>query len=275
MKEHKSLTGTARYASLNAHLGFEQSRRDDIEGLGMVFVYLLKGLLPWQGLNGDTKEERFQRIIDKKKQITPNQLCAGLPSAFLEYFTYTRKLGFEEKPDYFYLRKLFQNVFNESGYLATEGIDWKSSNEVFFDSIPMITVNGVSDVFVTEVKKVEAQKEETSKCPHINSKSRNDISANEDNTECTQKFSKIVERARNLIHVPYTEEIFKCKAVLDKKKFVSSGLLLNYRQDDIPEEKDDLVITHFPSVSDYVKHKPVGCQTLIEGIKSLMKGSQP
>jgi serine/threonine protein kinase len=81
--ENKSLTGTARYASVNTHLGIEQARRDDLEALGYVFVYFLRGTLPWQGIRGATKKQKYEKIAQKKISTPPEVLCKGLPSASL------------------------------------------------------------------------------------------------------------------------------------------------------------------------------------------------
>ena len=103
-REGRSLTGTARYVSINTHLGIEQSRRDDLESIGYVLVYFLKGVLPWQGLkNGN----RYTRIMEKKLQIPTEILCYGLPEEIIFYLNYCKSLRYEDRPDYDYLRGLF------------------------------------------------------------------------------------------------------------------------------------------------------------------------
>ena len=83
-KNGKSLTGTARYASLNTHLGVEQSRRDDIEGIIYVLLYLIKGSLPWQGLTAQNRSEKYRKIMELK-MITPSEtLCNGCPGKSLK-----------------------------------------------------------------------------------------------------------------------------------------------------------------------------------------------
>ena len=112
-RENKNLTGTARYASVNTHLGIEQSRRDDLESLGYVLIYFCRGSLPWQGLKAATKRQKYDRIMEKKMTTPNNILCKGLPSEFLEYMNYVKTLRFDDKPDYPYLRKLFRDLFKK------------------------------------------------------------------------------------------------------------------------------------------------------------------
>merc|ERR1712086_1202996 len=81
-REGKNLTGTARYASLNTHLGYEQSRRDDLETIGHVLLYFLRGSLPWQGLPGRSKAEKYAAIKKKKKETTIEELCKDVPEEF-------------------------------------------------------------------------------------------------------------------------------------------------------------------------------------------------
>ena len=113
-KDGKSLTGTARYASINTHLGIEQSRRDDIEGIGYICVYFLKGILPWQGLKARTTKEKYEKIKEKKISTSLDNLCHGLPEEFKTFIQYARELKFEDRPDYGYLKGLLRKIADKN-----------------------------------------------------------------------------------------------------------------------------------------------------------------
>ncbi|KAF5389896.1 hypothetical protein D9757_003713 [Collybiopsis confluens] len=114
----------------------KQSRRDDLEALGHVFMYFLRGSLPWQGLKAATNKQKYEKIGEKKQTTSIKELCEGFPgklklSSFKEfgiYLNYVRKLGFEETPDYDFLRELFSKVIKSNGDLDDGVFDWNLLN---------------------------------------------------------------------------------------------------------------------------------------------------
>ncbi|CCD25483.1 serine/threonine protein kinase HRR25 NDAI_0F01640 [Naumovozyma dairenensis CBS 421] len=123
-RENKSLTGTARYASISTHMGIEQSRRDDLESLGYILIYFAKGSLPWQGLRATTKKQKYHLILEKKLTTSIERLCSGLPVQFAQYIEYCRTLKFEQRPDYSYLSGLFKGLATSLDYHIDHLFDW-------------------------------------------------------------------------------------------------------------------------------------------------------
>lgn len=127
-RERKSLSGTARYMSINTHLGREQSRRDDLEALGHVFFYFLRGGLPWQGLKAATNKQKYEKIGEKKQSTPIAELGDGYPPEFAIYLSYVRKLTFDETPDYDFLRDLFATALQNAGEVDDQVYDWNLLN---------------------------------------------------------------------------------------------------------------------------------------------------
>ena len=130
MIKHSRLTGTARYASINALKGFEQSRRDDMESLGYVLVYLLKGILPWQGIAAKTKEEKYAKILNKKISVSTEKLLKNEPKELVDYIKHCKSLKYEQEPDYDYLSGLFSNILKNMGENIDYRFDWANSQDI-------------------------------------------------------------------------------------------------------------------------------------------------
>ncbi|KAK3348675.1 casein kinase I isoform delta [Lasiosphaeria hispida] len=122
--EGRPFGGTSRYASINNHNGREQSFRDDLESVGYMLCYFARGSLPWQGLKAPTYKERNEQIKEKKLSLSGKDLCGDLPGEFATYIDYTRSLGFDDRPDYSYLRKLFRHLFKSKGFKYDNVFDW-------------------------------------------------------------------------------------------------------------------------------------------------------
>jgi len=123
-RDGKSLTGTARYESINTHLGIEQSRREDLESIGYVIVYFLLGELPWQGMKAKTMKEKYERIMEKKISTPIEILCKGFPDEIQTFIHYTRDLRFDDRPDYGYLKRLLKNIAEKEKFEFDLVFDW-------------------------------------------------------------------------------------------------------------------------------------------------------
>ncbi|CDH57305.1 kinase-like protein [Lichtheimia corymbifera JMRC:FSU:9682] len=128
-RERGCISGTARYMSLNAHEGGEQSRRDDLESLGYVLLYLLRGSLPWQGVKEANQEAKYERIEELKRKTSIAQLCAGFTVEFSIYLHYVRKLKFDEDPDYAFCVSLFDKALKRLDAQDDEEYDWMLIND--------------------------------------------------------------------------------------------------------------------------------------------------
>eukprot|EP01017_Pseudomicrothorax_dubius_P050369 TRINITY_DN952_c0_g1_i2.p1 TRINITY_DN952_c0_g1~~TRINITY_DN952_c0_g1_i2.p1 ORF type:complete len:384 (-),score=91.81 TRINITY_DN952_c0_g1_i2:78-1229(-) len=178
-RENKNLTGTARYASINTHLGIEQGRRDDLESLGYVFMYFLRGSLPWQNLKANNKKDKYEKILEKKLSTPIETLCKGFPNEFVTYLTYCRNLRFEDKPDYTYLRNLLKDLFVRSGYEYDYVYDWSLINKEPTASIKRMEeekkVENPSDQIRSNIPTLNNQQSNTNQAEMVNESTGNRV----------------------------------------------------------------------------------------------------
>ncbi|CAD8137912.1 unnamed protein product [Paramecium pentaurelia] len=110
LRENKPFLGTSRYASMAAHRGQELSRKDDLESLGYMLIFLLKGSLPWQSISYKNEDEKVKMVGLMKMRITSQELCQDIPTEFMRFIDLVKKMSYREKPDYRYFQQLFRRV---------------------------------------------------------------------------------------------------------------------------------------------------------------------
>ena len=133
-----TINGSMRYMSINCNKGYEQSRRDDLESLGYMLIFLIKKNLPWMKIEKQNLEpkKKFLKICSIKSSIKPEELCSGLPKEFSQYIEYCQKLRFEQTPNYNYLRNLFIEViksnekFIDSRFINFIQFSWLNKNDI-------------------------------------------------------------------------------------------------------------------------------------------------
>ena len=180
LKENRNLTGTARYASCNAHNGLEQSRRDDMESIAYVILYFFRKKLPWQGLKCKDKNEKHAKIKEMKMSLTPEKLFEGLPKEFADYLTLVKKLGFEDEPNYKDYIKMFNKLFKEKGFDLDFRYDWVTVKD---------NTNVLKDASLIQSAEISQKKDEDKK---INSS----IEPNNDNDE-KEEPKNVINEIRN------------------------------------------------------------------------------
>ena len=160
----------------------EQSRRDDLESVGYVLMYFLRGNLPWQGLKIKSKEDRYKKILDKKKETTSEQLCKNFPDEFREYLEYSRNLEYTENPKYEkYRNKFYELVCNKMGESFDFVYDWTTESDI---KKRKSNANNGIELKTTTTKDVEI-------------KSKKKVKEDDKNAEVNNSFNNIKEASNN------------------------------------------------------------------------------
>ena len=126
--KNKKFIGTFEFCSINTMKGIELTRRDDLESIGYMLIFLITGTLPWFRIKGPYSE-RYEKIYKIKADISNEDLCKGLPIEICKYMKYVKSLKFDEDPDYDYLRRLFFAILLKMKVRFDLNFSWKQQIE--------------------------------------------------------------------------------------------------------------------------------------------------
>ncbi|KAG0695942.1 casein kinase I isoform delta [Suillus ampliporus] len=142
--QNQCLTGTPAFASINNHLGFDLGRRDDLESLTYMLIYLLRGSLPW--LSSDHEKLSSSYILERKVNTTIEVLCDGIPVEFASVLIYMCSLVFSEDPDYGHLRSLLHGLRATLSAPATCSLDFSQPDDHIIHPLPISNEHWMAEV---------------------------------------------------------------------------------------------------------------------------------
>ena len=190
----KKLTGTARYASIHAMEEMEQSRRDDLEAVSYVIMYFIRGNLPWQGLRLKSNEDRYQKILEKKKEISTEELCAEYPKVFYDFVKYSKGLKYSEEPKYDELKNSFVDfVVNQKKEKFDFIYDWTTKEDIKKRKEEFnITCEHKEDIKVKDnISKIEEKENENEESSREEKKENNKNKNSVKDKEIEEKTDKV------------------------------------------------------------------------------------
>ena len=125
----KFIKGALLFLSMNIFRGIETTRKDELESLGLVIIYLFLGSLPWSNEKFYSIKDGFIKIASIRQKFSNEDICKGMPKEMNDYMNYVMSLNYEQCPNYEYLRKLFMNVLAKIGESNEALFSWVDKNK--------------------------------------------------------------------------------------------------------------------------------------------------
>ena len=232
---NQKMVGEISYISANSMRGGEQSRKDDLESFGYMIIYLLKGFLPWKEF--ENKKNKIKKIYELKNKISFNRLCRYLPEEIKIFMEYTKKLSFEQEPNYEYLKGLFKEILIKMEKIHDNIFFWNKNKE-------------------DETKKNDLLKKKTSPYKKIFRKNNNSIN---NINEIKQKFNPQISERNNSKEKNETEnnyfEILSYDRNSQRGNEIYNSNLNNLSSNDVNQSKSYINQKNFI----YTKKNNINC----------------
>ena len=200
--------GTVLFLSMNVLKGNQSSRKDDLESLGYMYIFLAKGKLPWSKIKITTLEEVLNKTFEIRINTSIDILCKDLPEEMILYVKYVENLLFDEEPNYNYLKKLFINILHKIGEKNDNMFSWVDKTKIVKKIEKKEKVNyedGLHKRLFNKIKLIESNKKKEP-FPH-------NITYNYTDTNITKNINKKIKFNNNKSKI-------KINQIIPKKEFI-------------------------------------------------------